>query len=419
MNAHARLSPCRQKGMLEMEGTEFDKTKIKVITGNSAAAHGAMLCRPEVLALYPITPQTEVVEEISKFHASGELDAEVVEVEGENSAMNIITAASAAGARAFTATSSYGLVYMYDALLQASGYRVPIVMVNVNRETPGITAVSSGQQDMISTRDSGWIQIIASNCQEILDSVIMAYRLAEDFDIQVPVMVNYDGFYLSYLAEKVEIPGRAYVDGFLAPLKDQPQRPVLIPGQPTGFGTHGILEGYLELRYKHSIAMERAKAKFDEIDKAFEKDFGRSYGGQIETYRTEDADMVLVASGSLSGTAQKVIDLQREQGLKIGLIRLRMFRPFPRERLVEALRGKKAIGVIDRSICFGWNSGPMYVELRALSPEIGNVPMMSFIDGIANMDVSVANIERMVKIVQSASKGDSYQKVTWIGMEEG
>jgi pyruvate/2-oxoacid:ferredoxin oxidoreductase alpha subunit len=406
--------------MLRMDVTGFEKTKIKVITGNSAAAHGAMLCRPEVLALYPITPQTEVVEELSKFHASGELDAEMVEVEGENSAMNIITAASAAGARAFTATSSYGLVYMYDALLQAAGYRVPIVMVNVNRETPGITGVSSGQQDMISTRDSGWIQIIASNCQEILDSIIMAYRLAEDTDIQVPVMVNYDGFYLSYLSEKVEIPGRVDVDGFLAPLKDQPQRPILIPGKPTGFGTHGILEGYLELRYKHSAAMERAKTKFDEIDRTFEKDFGRGYGGQIETYRCEDADMVLVASGSLSGTAQKVIDLQREQeGLKIGLIRLRMFRPFPRERLVEALKGKKAIGVIDRSICFGWNSGPMYVELRALSPEIGNVPMMSFIDGIANMDVSVANIDRMVRIVHSASKGDFYQKVTWIGMEEG
>jgi pyruvate/2-oxoacid:ferredoxin oxidoreductase alpha subunit len=419
MNAHAGLSLCKQKGMFKMNGTEYNKKKTKVITGNSAAAHGAMLCRPEVLALYPITPQTEVVEELSKFHASGELDAEMVEVEAENSAMNIITAASAAGSRTFTATSSYGLVFMYDALLQASGYRVPLVMVNVNRETPGITAVSSGQQDMISTRDSGWIQIIASDCQEILDFIIMAYRLAEDFDIQVPVMVNYDGFYLSYLSETVEIPSRAIVDGFLAPLKDQPQRPVLIPGEPTGFGTHGILEGYLELRYKHSVALERAKAKFDEIDKAFEKDFGRSYGGQIEEYRTEDAEMVLVASGSLSGTAQKVIDLQRDQGVKIGLIRLRMFRPFPRERLVEALRGKKAIGVIDRSICFGWNSGPIYVELRALSPEIGNVPMMSFIDGIANMDVSVTNIQKMVEIVKSASTGDFYQEVTWIGMEEG
>ncbi len=260
-----------------MEGNEKNKMKTMVITGNAAAAYGAMLCRPEVVALYPITPQTEVVEELSKFHVSGELDAEMVEVEGENSAMNIITAASAAGARAFTASSSYGLVFMYDALLQAAGYRVPLVMVNVNRETPGITGVSSGQQDMISTRDSGWIQIIASNCQEILDSIIMAYRLAEDFEIQVPVIVNYDGFYLSYLAEKVDIPSRQTVDSFLAPLKDQPQRPRLIPGEPAGFGTHGILEGYLELRYKHSAAIQRAKAKFDEIDQAFVKHFGRSY----------------------------------------------------------------------------------------------------------------------------------------------
>lgn len=401
-----------------MNRKDKHQMKTKVITGNSAAAYGAMLCRPEVVALYPITPQTEVVEEMSRFHAAGELDAEMVEVEGENSAMNIICAASAAGARAFTATSSYGLVFMYDALLQAAGYRVPLVMVNVNRETPGLTAVSAGQQDMISTRDSGWISLIASNCQEILDSIIMAYRLAEDFEIQVPVMVNYDGFYLSYLAEKVEIPSREAVDSFLAPLKAQPQRPRLIPGEPAGFGTHAILEGYLELRYKHCAAMERAKDTFDEIDETFGRHFGRSYGGQIDEYRTEDAEIVLVASGSLSGTAQKVVDLQREQGLKIGLVRLRMFRPFPRERLVEALKGKKAIGVIDRSICFGWNCGPIYIELRALSPEMGNIPMMSFIDGIANMDVSIAHIERMVEVIRSASKGDAYQEVTWVSMEE-
>ena len=280
-----------------MEHKEDKITGIRVITGNSAAAYGAVLCRPELVAMYPITPQTEVVEEISKFHAQGELDAEMVEVEGENSAMNIITAASVAGARVFTATSSYGLVFMYDALLQAAGYRVPAVMAIANRETPGITAVSAGQQDMISTRDSGWISIVASNCQEILDCVIMAYRLAEDHDIQLPVMVNYDGFYLSFLAEKVEVPTRKQVDAFLAPLKAQPPRPRLIPGVPASCGTHALLEGYVELRYKHFQAMTRAKAKFDEIDQAFGRQFGRSYGGQVEAYRTEDADIVLVGCG--------------------------------------------------------------------------------------------------------------------------
>lgn len=389
----------------------------KVITGNAAAAYGAMLCRPELVAMYPITPQTEVVEEISKFHAQGELDAEMVEVEGENSAMNIVTAASVAGARVFTATSSYGLVFMYDALLQAAGYRVPVVMVIANRETPGITAVSAGQQDMISTRDSGWISIIASNCQEILDSVIMAYRLAEDHDIQLPVMVNYDGFYLSFLAEKVEVPTREQVDGFLAPLKAQPPRPRLIPGVPASCGTHGLLEGYVELRYKHFQAMKRAKAKFDEIHQGFGRHFGRSYGGQVDAYRTEDADIVLVGAGSVTGTAQRVVDQYREKGIKVGLVRLRMFRPFPKERLAQVLKGKKAIGVIDRSICFGWDCGPFYMEIRALTPETGAIPMISFICGMANMDVSPAQIGQMIESVQSAAAGNAYEGVRWLSME--
>jgi len=400
-----------------MEHKEDKITGIKVITGNSAAAYGAVLCRPELVAMYPITPQTEVVEEISKFHAQGELDAEMVEVEGENSAMNIITAASVAGARVFTATSSYGLVFMYDALLQAAGYRVPAVMAIANRETPGITAVSAGQQDMISTRDSGWISIVASNCQEILDCVIMAYRLAEDHDIQLPVMVNYDGFYLSFLAEKVEVPTRKQVDAFLAPLKAQPPRPRLIPGVPASCGTHALLEGYVELRYKHFQAMARAKAKFDEIDQAFGRQFGRSYGGQVEAYRAEDADIVLVGAGSVTGTAQRVVDQCREKGIKVGLVRLRMFRPFPRERLAQVLKGKKAIGVIDRSICFGWDCGPFYMEIRALTPEIGNIPMISFICGMANMDVSPAEIGRMIDSVQSAAAGNAYQDVRWLSME--
>ena len=251
------------------------------------------MCRPEVVSCYPITPQSEVAESLSAFVADGSLDAEIVEVEGENSAMNVVLAASVAGARTFTATSSYGLVYMYDAMLQASGYRVPVVMVNVNRETPGIHAVSSGQQDMISTRDSGWVQIIVENNQEIVDQIIMSYRLAEDFDIQLPVMVNYDGYYLSYLAEAVEMPDQADVDAFLAPLKKQPQRPRLIPGAATGCGTHGMEMGYVEARYKHWPALERAKQKVDDIDKEFGDYFGRSYGGQIEEYKTADADIVI------------------------------------------------------------------------------------------------------------------------------
>jgi pyruvate ferredoxin oxidoreductase alpha subunit len=396
---------------------EAQKGKVRVITGNSAAAYGAMLCRPDVATSYPITPMSEVAEQLSAFHAEGLLDAEMVEVEGENSAMNVVAGASLAGGRAFTATSSWGLAFMYDAVQQAAGYRAPVVMAIANRETPGIMAVSGGQQDIISTRDSGWIQVIVEDGQEILDMIIMAFRLAEDYDIQLPVMVNYDGFYLSYLAMAVEIPEREDVDRFLAPLKQGKRRQILEPGQPLGVGSHGIETGFVELRYRQCQAMERAGAKLEEIDREFGEFFGRSYGGQVEEYRTEDADIVIVASGGAAGTARATVDIKRAEGIKVGLVKLRLYRPFPRKRLVEALKGKKAIGVIDRSIGFGWDCGPMCMEMKALTPEIGIVPILSYIDGLANLDITVPHIERVIDEVQAAARGEKYPPVTWLPLE--
>jgi pyruvate ferredoxin oxidoreductase alpha subunit len=394
------------------------KIEVKVITGNAATAYGVMLCRPDVVALYPITPQTEVVEQLARFSADGLLQTEMVEAEGENTAMNAVTAASMAGGRTFTATSSWGLAFMYDAMQQTSGYRAPVVMANINREPPGIHSVASGQQDMIMTRDSGWVQIVVENCQEILDTMIMAFRLAEDYDIQLPVMVNYDGYYLSFLAEAVEIPDIADVDVFLAPLKKQPKRQKLVPGTSIGCGTHGILMGFVELRYRHCLALGAVKARFDEIDEDFGQKFGRSYGGQIEEYRTEDAEIIILTSGSAAGTVKTVVDAKREEGIKVGLVKLRLFRPFPREKLTQALKGRKAIGVLDRSIAFGWNCGPIYIETRALMPDFGNTPMLSFIDGLANMDISIPHVERVINDVYAASRGKPFQEVTWIPMED-
>ena len=391
-----------------------EKSQLKVMTGNAAAAVGATLARPDVVAAYPITPQTEVIEKLSEFHASGELDAELITVEGENSAMNAVMAASLAGGRVFTATSSWGLVFMYDAVLAAAGARAPIVMVNVNRETPGILAVSCGQQDMISTRDCGWIFLIAEDCQDIIDTVIMAYRLAEDYNIQVPVMVHYDGFYLSYLSEVVDVPTQENVDKFLSVLKDQPQRTILTPGEQIGCGSHGILGGYVELRYKHCLALERAKDKIDIIDKEFENIFGRSYGGQIEEYRLDDADIVLIGSGSMCGTIRTVIDDRRDKGLKVGLLKLRMYRPFPSEKLTKALKGKKAVGVVDRSIAFGFKGGPIYTELKAFSEDMKDTEFISFIDGIANTDITKNNINKMIDMTCDLAEGKDVPEVTWI-----
>jgi len=391
---------------------------IKVITGNAAAAIAAKLARPDVVAAYPITPQTEVIEQISSFHASGDMDCELITVEGENSAMNAVMAASLAGARVFTASSSWGLVFMYDAVLATAGARAPVVMVNVNRETPGIIAVSSGQQDMISTRDAGWIFLIAENCQEILDLVLQGYRLAEDYDIQLPVMVHYDGFFLSYLSEGVDIPEQETVDRFLSVLASQPRRTVLRPGEKMGVGTHGILGGYMELRHKHVTAMERSKAKFDAIDREFADIFGRSYGGQVEEYRTEDADMVLLGSGSMCGTIKSVIDDQREKGNRIGLVKIRMYRPFPHQALVKALKGKKAIGVVDRSLAFGFDGGPIYTELKAFETRLGGAKLVSFIDGIANTDITKTNVEKMIRMTQDLADGKDVPEVTWVSYPE-
>ncbi|MCM2284203.1 MAG: pyruvate synthase subunit PorA [Desulfobacula sp.] len=394
------------------------KSQIKVITGNAAAAIAAKLARPDVVAAYPITPQTEVIEQISQFHANGEMDCELITVEGENSAMNAVMAASLAGGRVFTATSSWGLVFMYDAILAAAGARAPIVMVNVNRETPGIIAVSSGQQDMISTRDAGWIFLIAEDCQEVLDLVLQAYRLAEDYDIQVPVMVHYDGFYLSYLSEGVDVPIQEDVDRFLSVLKTQPERTKLVPGGRLGCGSHGILGGYLELRHKHVSAMERAKAKFQQIDKEYEEIFGRSYGGLVEEYRMDDADVVLVGSGSMCGTIKSVIDEKREEGVKAGLLKMRMYRPFPSEAMIKALKGKKAIGVVDRSLCFGFKGGPIYTELKAFETKLGGSKMISFIDGIANTDITKINVATMIDTTCDLAAGKNVREVTWVSYPE-
>ena len=380
-----------------------EKSQIRVITGNAAAAIGAKLARPDVVAAYPITPQTEVIEQISTFHANGEMGCELIAVEGENSAMNAVMAASLAGGRVFTASSSWGLVFMYDAVLATAGARAP---------------VSSGQQDMISTRDSGWIFLIAENCQEILDLVLQAYRLAEDYDIQVPVMVHYDGFYLSYLSEVVDVPFQKDVDRFLSVLTTQPERTKLVPGGKLGIGTHGILDGYLELRHKHVSALERSKAKFDQIDKEYEEIFGRSYGGQIEEYRIDDADVVLVGSGSMCGTIKSVIDQKREAGVKVGLLKMRMYRPFPGEVTVEALKGRKAIGVVDRSLCFGFKGGPIYTELKSFETELGGSKLLSFIDGIANMDITKANIEKMIDTTCDLAAGKDVREVTWVSYPE-
>jgi len=395
--------------------TDAKASRPKLLTGNATAAWAVLLCQPDVISGYPITPQTEIWDVLYGFQADGLLKCEMVEPEGEHSVMSIVLGASAAGARTFTATSAQGLFYMYEPYIQVAGQRLPIVMVNANREIGPPNTVSGSGQDIFLVKDTGWIQIHVESCQEILDTIIMAYRLAEDPDILLPVTVAYDGYYLSYFSEAVDIPAQEEVKRFL-PRRQRSLR--IDPETPMTIGPFAPSDMCTEYRIKHMAALQRAKKKYEEIEGEFEKIFGRRYGGQIEEYRCEDADIVLVAMNSCVGTAKVMIDRKRDEGLKVGLVKIKMFRPFPRERLVNALKGKKAIGIIDRDVCFGWNCGHLLVEVKAgLNDSPERVPLLNFIGGLNGGDITLDHIERAIERVNLAAQGKPHQEVSYLELE--
>jgi pyruvate/2-oxoacid:ferredoxin oxidoreductase alpha subunit len=264
-------------------------------------------------------------------------------------------------------------------------------------------------------KDAGWIQLHVESCQEILDTVIIAYRLAEDPEIMLPVIIAYEGFFLSFLSEPVDIPTQQQVDAFL------PKRewfPILDPKTPMTQAPVVPSHQTTEFRVKHMNALQRAKTKLEEIEKEFQQVFGRSYGGQIEEYQCEDAEIVLVTMGSSAGTAKTAVRRKRKEGLKVGLVKVRMFGPFPRERLTNALKGKKAIGVIDRNVSFRWNSGHLFVELKAALNDIGgSIPVMNFIGGLGGGDLRIEYMERAIDAVHLAAQGKPGQEVTFFELE--
>jgi pyruvate/2-oxoacid:ferredoxin oxidoreductase alpha subunit len=254
------------------------------------------------------------------------------------------------------------------------------------------------------------------SCQEILDTIIMAYKLAEDPEILLPVTMAYDGYYLSYYSEAVDIPSQKKVDQFL-PRRERSPR--LDPETPMTMQPTVSVQMFTEYRVKHMAALQRAKTKLEEIEGEFQRVFGRSYGGQMEEYRCDDADIVLVALGSCVGTAKVMVDRKRDEGLKVGLVKVRLFRPFPRERLITALRGKKAIGVIDRNVCFPWNCGHLLVELKAalMNDLWERIPLLNFIGGLNGGDITLEHMARAIDTVNLAAQGKAYQEVTFFELE--
>jgi len=366
----------------------------KVIMGNHAVSYGVQLARAQVIAAYPITPQTQVVEILSEFCANGTLKATFIKVESEHSAMAAVVGASIAGARAFTATSSHGLALMHEVLHWASGGRLPIVMANVNRALGPGWNVWTEQTDSLAQRDTGWMQFYCETNQEALDMVLQGFKIAET--VLLPVMLVLDAFVLSHTEEPVDVPDQETVDRFLPPYE---ARYKLQPGDPRSF--YGLVapEHWMELRYKMQKAMEEAVAVTQQVGAEFGQVFGRAYD-VVEKYRMDDADLALVTSGSIVGTSREVVDELRDKGQKVGLLKIRMFRPFPVAAVREALAGVKKAAVVDRNISYGVG-GIFAAELKSALYGTPHQPtVFPFIIGLGGRDVTPQSIRDIVAYAQ-------------------
>jgi len=399
-------------------------TDARIITGNQAAALAARLCDVQVIAAYPITPQSQLAEMLSQYVESGQLRAEYVRVESEHSAMTVCISASTVGARVFTATSANGLLYMHEQLHWAAGSRLPIVMCCVNRGVGAPWSIFNDQQDSLAQRDTGWVQIYCRDNQEILDTVIQAYRIAET--VYAPVMVCYDGFVLSHTMMPVVSPPPAAVRKFLPPYKphtildaNNPMtlNSVLLPSRRPD--SEGVLcDGYMEMRCKLQSALDRTPEVIREVSRQFADAFGRDHGGMLWTHRTEDADVILTSMGSLAAEATVAADALREQGIKAGVVGIRVFRPFPKKDVIEAYRNAKAIILFEKSISYGYEGG-LCSDLKAAFYGSGiNAAIHDHVAGLGGRDVKARELVEAVKSsLARIAAGERELVTTWLNCQ--
>jgi pyruvate/2-oxoacid:ferredoxin oxidoreductase alpha subunit len=386
------------------------KSNVHILDGNQAAAMAAKLSRVQVIAAYPITPQTPATEQLSRYVEEGELQAQYVAVESEHSALAVCTSASMVGARTFTATSSHGLAYMHEMLHWAAGARLPIVLACVNRAIGAPWNVLNDQQDSISQRDTGWIQLYCRNNQEIMDTIIQAYRIAEQ--VYVPVMVCYDGYILSHTEMPVDIPSQEDVDRYLPSYKPHT---ILDPENPKNYnlvtfanprvGVDGKLcHGYMELRFLLQEALQNSRETILKAGKEFNQVFGRDYQRLFWEDRNEDAEITIVAMGSLAMEAIVAADMLREEGIKAGVLGLRVFRPFPKADVVQALRKSKLIVVFDKNISYG-SEGATCSEIKsALYGTYINAAIRNYIVGLGGRDIKARELVEATKKAISSLK---------------
>ena len=362
----------------------------KVMEGSHAVSYGVMLCKVQVICAYPITPQTHIVERLSELCADGELQAKFIKVESEHSAMAACIGAASAGVRTFTATSSQGLALMHELLHWASGARLPVVMANVNRSLGPPWNIWCDQTDSLSQRDTGWLQFYCESSQEVVDTVIQAYKVSEK--VSLPSMVVLDAFYLSHTFEPVNLPDQERVDRFLPPFEPKYR---IDPADPKSFSGITPPDYYTELRYQTQQAMEEAKEVILRADEEYEAIFGRRYG-LVERYRMEDAELALVTSGTAASTSRDVVDRYRDEGKAIGMLKIRTFRPFPAEEIRKALKGVPKVAVIDRNISFGMG-GIFAEELKSVFCNEPERPVVfSYVAGLGGRDITLECISGMI-----------------------
>jgi pyruvate ferredoxin oxidoreductase alpha subunit len=399
------------------------------LNGDEAVAYAVKQCDVDVVAAYPITPQTIIVEKFSEYVADGEVDTEFICVESEHTAMTCSITAAATGARTFTATASAGLALMHEMLGVASGSRMPIVMSVVNRALSAPLNIHCDHADSMAQRDLGWIQMYAENSQEAYDSIIQAFRIAEHLDVQLPAMVGIDGFVLSHTLENVmvlsdetvkkfvgtrQIPNVLNHRGEIVPFKLDPEKPLTL-------GPVALQDYYFEHKRQQEEAMKNAFEVIKQVHNEFAELSGRSYGnGLVEAYRLDDAEIVTVCVGSTAGTVKTVVDTMREKGIKAGLLKLRTFRPLPVEDIINDLSGKKAVAVMDRSSSFGANGGPVFIEIRhALFNVMDSPQVVNYIYGLGGRDTPPALIEGIYKDLQKiAQTGQVENQIQFVGLRE-
>lgn len=372
-----------------------------VVEASRAIALGVKLCKPKVIPMYPITPQTHIVEALAEMINNGELEAEMIHVESEHSACSALLGAQAAGVRTFSATSSQGLALMYEILPIVSGNRMPSVMAIANRALSAPINIWNDHSDAVSARDQGWIQLWVESTQEAVDTVIQLYKICEDRSVLLPGMLCLDGFTLSHVYERAVVPEQEQVDEFLPEYKPYVK---LDPEEPITMGPIAFPDSFMEFKKMQQEAMLNAVEKIKEVNEEYAKQFGRSYGnGLIELYQMEDAEYALLGMGTLVGTARVVVDELRKEGHKVGLIKLRSLRPFPKEDLIKATENLQGLAVIDRHISLGYE-GPLFSDVRSALFE-RDLRIINFIAGLGGRDITQKHLRKALFSLKEGKEG--------------